>query len=100
MSSSTQEHLSRSRWATLPATAVSSLASSSIAALVVLLVLVSIFNLFTLLNPIEAHYDDAWYASRAWAVIHTGYAFGPLDQGVLTNFDGYWTYFWLADTWV
>lgn len=100
MSSSTQEHLSRSRWAALPATIVSSLASSSIAALVVLLTLLSIFNFLTLLHPIEAHYDDAWYASRAWAVIHTGYAFGPLDQGVLSNFDGYWTYFWLAATWV
>jgi len=100
MSSSTQEHISRSRWTTLPATAVSSLTSSSIVALVVVLALVSIFNFLTLLHPIEAHYDDAWYASRAWAVIHTGYAFGPLDQGVLSNFDGYWTYFWLAATWV
>jgi 4-amino-4-deoxy-L-arabinose transferase-like glycosyltransferase len=79
---------------------VSSLTSSSIVALVALLTVLSIFNLVTLLNPIEAHYDDAWYASRAWAVIHTGYAFGPLDQGVLSNFDGYWTYFWLAATWV
>jgi 4-amino-4-deoxy-L-arabinose transferase-like glycosyltransferase len=100
MSSSTQEHISRSRWTTLPAAAVSSLTSSSIVALAVVLALVSIFNFLTLLHPIEAHYDDAWYASRAWAVIHTGYAFGPLDQGVLTNFDGYWTYFWLAATWV
>jgi 4-amino-4-deoxy-L-arabinose transferase-like glycosyltransferase len=37
--------------------------------------------------------DEAWYANRAWAFIHTGRAFGTMDSGVLDKYDGYWTYF-------
>lgn len=40
--------------------------------------------------------DEAWFASRAWAFIHTGRAFGPLDAGVIDRFEGYWTFLpWL-----
>ena len=36
--------------------------------------------------------DEAWLASRAWAFMRTGLAFGPLDSGVADRFAGYWTY--------
>lgn len=35
--------------------------------------------------------DEAWLASRAWAFIQTGLAFGPLDSGLADRFPGYWT---------
>lgn len=100
MSTSTQQPLARPGWTTLSRPAISRLVFRPALALPVLLTLLAIPNLLTLLYPIRAHYDDAWYGSRAWAVIHTGYAFGALDKGVLTNFDGYWTYFWLAGSWI
>jgi hypothetical protein len=41
--------------------------------------------------------DEGWLASRAWAFIHTGRAFGPLDAGVFDRFQGYWTFYpWLS----
>jgi 4-amino-4-deoxy-L-arabinose transferase-like glycosyltransferase len=43
-----------------------------------------------------AFVDEGWFASRAWAFIHTGRAFGSLDAGVFDRFEGYWTFFpWL-----
>jgi hypothetical protein len=62
-------------------------------------VVVAIPHLLTLLNQIAPQYDDAWFASRAWAVIHTGWAYGPLDRGAFDAFEGHQTYFWLVGTW-
>jgi 4-amino-4-deoxy-L-arabinose transferase-like glycosyltransferase len=41
--------------------------------------------------------DEAWNASRAWAFLDTGRAFGTLDAGVFERYEGYWTLFpWLG----
>lgn len=54
-------------------------------------------NLCSLVRTPPPHVDDAWYGSRAWAFIHTGWPFGPLDAGVLDRFEGYWSYLpWLG----
>lgn len=42
--------------------------------------------------------DEAWFASRDWAFIHTGRNFGPLDAGILDRFSGYWTFLPLLPT--
>ena len=65
-----------------------------------LFAVVAIVHFVTLLNFIEPQHDDAWYVSRAWAVIHTGHAYGPLDFGVLNNYDGYWAYVWFIGSWI
>lgn len=40
--------------------------------------------------------DEAWYASRAWALRTHGIPSGSLDAGVIDRFPGYWTFFqWL-----
>jgi 4-amino-4-deoxy-L-arabinose transferase-like glycosyltransferase len=62
-----------------------------------LLVAAMALGLFSLMRTPPPFVDEAWYASRAWAFIHTGRAFGTLDAGVFDNYDGYWTYFpWLG----
>jgi 4-amino-4-deoxy-L-arabinose transferase-like glycosyltransferase len=67
---------------------------------VVTLSAVIVFHLVTLLRTPAPFVDDAWYASRAWALIQTGRAYGCLDAGVFERFAGYWTilpalYAWL-----
>ena len=62
--------------------------------------IVAAVNFVTLLRPIEPYFDDSWIASRAWAVMKTGYAFSALDAGVLDNYPGHWTYFWLFGHWI
>ena len=57
-------------------------------------------HLASLLRTPPPHVDEAWYAARAWALIHTGRAFGVLDQGVLDRFPGYWTFFPWLGTWL
>ncbi len=58
---------------------------------VLLLVGVTALNLFSLLRTPAPFVDDAWFASRAWALIHTGRAFSTLDMGVSSYFPGAWT---------
>jgi 4-amino-4-deoxy-L-arabinose transferase-like glycosyltransferase len=65
-----------------------------------LLLLVAIPHALTLLNVLRSDVDDSWYAARAWAVLQTGWAYSPLDQGVFNNYDGYWTYFGLVGNYI
>lgn len=56
-----------------------------------------VVHLATLLRTPEPFVDEAWFASRAWAFIDSGHAFGTLDSGVMEQFEGYWTFFpWLG----
>lgn len=67
------------------------------AALAVLFAAVTGFHLVSLLRTPAPFVDEAWYAARAWALLHTGRAFGTLDAGVFDRFDGHWTFFpWLG----
>lgn len=36
------------------------------------------------------HVDEAWLTSRAWAFIQTGHQMGPLDLGVVEQWNDYW----------
>src|SRR5690348_13651788 len=63
-------------------------------AVLLLFVLVGSVHFATLLHFIKPEHDDAWFVSRASALIKTGHAFGQLDVGVLNNFDGHSAYFW------
>lgn len=74
--------------------------SSSRLILLALAVCLFVFHLLTLARTPMPYQDDAWYASRAWAVTQTGYAYGPLDNGIFNTLDGYWTYTWLAGSWL
>ncbi len=56
-------------------------------------------GLFGLMRTPPPFVDEAWYASRAWALIQSGQAFGALDRGVFDNYEGYWTYYPLLGTW-
>jgi hypothetical protein len=56
-------------------------------------VTVAVVHLWTLLRYPNPFVAEAWYASRAWALINHGQAFGPLDSGVFDRYPGYWTYF-------
>ncbi len=65
--------------------------------LVALIAVVAIANLVVLVRIPPPFVDDAWYASRGWALIHTGRPFGTLDSGVFDRYQGYWTYIpWLG----
>lgn len=44
--------------------------------------------------------DESWLAGRAWGFIETNRAFGPLDQGVIDRFEGYWTFFPWLHVWI
>jgi 4-amino-4-deoxy-L-arabinose transferase-like glycosyltransferase len=72
------------------------LVSRPVVAVPALLLLVAIPHALTILNVLRADADDSWYAARAWAVIHTGWAYSPLDQGIFNHYEGYWTYFGLV----
>jgi len=64
--------------------------------LVFLFAAVATIHLWSLLRFPAPSVDEAWFASRAWAFLHTHRAFGALDAGVLDRFEGYWTLFpWL-----
>ncbi len=65
-----------------------------------LLFLLAIPHAITLLYLIGPDLDDSWYTSRAWAVTHTGWAYGALDQGVFNTLDGNWTYFGLVGNYI
>ena len=66
----------------------------------VLLFAVTILNLATLVRSPAPFVDDAWYANRAWALIHTGRPFGTLDAGVFDGYDGYWTFIPYFGAWI
>src|SRR5205823_14310562 len=68
-------------------------------ALAIFFAVVTGLGLFSLLRTPAPFVDEAWYASRAWSLIHTGRAFGTLDAGVFDKYDGYWTYFPFLGTW-
>jgi len=51
------------------------------------------FHFVTLVRVPPPFVDEAWFASHAWGLIHTGHPFGPLDAGVFELYPGYWTYF-------
>lgn len=68
-------------------------------ALVCLLVGVAGLNLLSLLRFPSPDVDEAWRASRAWALIRTGRAFGTLDAGVFDRYEGYWTFFPWLEIW-
>ncbi len=65
-----------------------------------LLVAIAALNLFSLLRTPAPFVDDAWFASRAWALIHTGRAFSTLDMGVSSYFPGAWTTIPWLGTWL
>lgn len=48
---------------------------------------------FSLLRFPPPFIDEAWYASHALGVLHTGRPLGPLHQGVFASIEGAWTYF-------
>jgi len=57
---------------------------------------VAALHLWSLLRFPAPFVDEAWFAARAWAFIHTGRPFSTLDAGVFDRFAGYWTFFpWL-----
>ncbi len=59
-------------------------------------VVVAAVHLFTLMRFPPVFVDEGWQASRAWALLHTGRAFGSLDPGVLKQFECYWAFYpWL-----
>ncbi len=68
-------------------------------ALAVVLSAVMGFHLFSLLRTPPPFVDEAWRASRAWSLIHTGRPFGTLEAGVFDRYDGYWTFFPWLETW-
>ncbi len=59
-----------------------------------------VFNAITLLRTPAPFVDDAWFASRAWALIHTGQPFSTLDSGVSEWFPGYWVCIPWLGTWL
>jgi len=65
-------------------------------AVALLIAAVTLVGLASLLRTPAPFIDEGWFASRAWAFIHTGQNFGSMDRGVFDRYDGYWTYFpWL-----
>ncbi len=64
----------------------------TLAALVAVLAL----HWWSLMRFPAPYVDEGWFASRAWGMLHSGRAFGPLDAGVFDRFAGYWVLFpWL-----
>jgi 4-amino-4-deoxy-L-arabinose transferase-like glycosyltransferase len=62
-----------------------------------LLVGFAVFHLLTLMRQPAPFVDEAWNANRAWALLHTGQAFGTLDAGVFDRYPDYGIYFpWLG----
>ena len=54
-------------------------------------------HLWSLTRTPAVFVDEGNYASEAWGLVQTGWAFGPVQSGVLNHFPGYWTYFpWLG----
>lgn len=70
------------------------------AALVVWLAVSTILHGATLLRYPSPFLDEANLGSSAWGVLHTGWAFGPLQAGVLSKLEGHWTYFPLLGSWL
>lgn len=66
--------------------------------LITLIVIVLFIHIFSLMRFPEPFVDEAWLASRAWGFLQTGKQVGPLDQGVITTFNGHWTLFPLLPT--
>ncbi len=50
---------------------------------------VFVFHLWALMRAPAPFVDEAWNASRAWALIQTGEVFGTFDRGVLDRFEGH-----------
>jgi 4-amino-4-deoxy-L-arabinose transferase-like glycosyltransferase len=69
-------------------------------ALLALLALSLGLHLWSLMRFPPPFVDEAWLASRAWSLIQTGQAFGPLDHGVFDRFEGYWTFFPWLPVWI
>jgi hypothetical protein len=60
----------------------------------------AVFILLTLTRYPAPFVDEANHASKAWGIIHSGYAWGPLDEGVFQHYDGYWTVFPYLANWL
>ncbi len=59
--------------------------------------LLAAIHLLSLLRIPAAFEDEGWYASRAWGLLHTGWAFGTVDSGVFEHYPHYERFFfWLG----
>ena len=58
------------------------------------------FHLLTLMRFPAPFVDEAWFAGRAWALIHSGHAFSTLDMGIIEELEGYWTFFPWLPAWI
>ena len=67
--------------------------------LAILLLVLAALGFVTLLRTPPPHVDEAYRASRAYALIRTGRAFGILEAGVYDRYEGYWTFFPFLETW-
>jgi 4-amino-4-deoxy-L-arabinose transferase-like glycosyltransferase len=65
-----------------------------------LLVAVLGFHVWSLPRIPDVFVDEGWFASRAWALLETGVAFGPLDTGVIDRFEGYGHFLPQVPTWL
>ena len=61
--------------------------------------IIAAVHFFSLLRTPAPFVDEGNFASEAVGLLRTGWAFGPVQSGVLNNFDGYWTYFPWLGTW-
>jgi 4-amino-4-deoxy-L-arabinose transferase-like glycosyltransferase len=68
--------------------------------LAALFIALTVLHLWSLMRFPPPFVDEAWQGSRAWALIHTGRAFGPLDVGVFDRFEGHWTFFPWLPAWI
>ena len=54
-------------------------------------------HLWSLLRFPQPFVDEGWYASRAWGLLHSGWAYGSVDEGGFENFPHYERFFfWLG----
>ncbi len=60
----------------------------------------AILHVWSLMRYPPPHGDEAWFISRAWAFLHSGRVFGPLDEGVIDRFPGYWTFLPWLPNWI
>ncbi len=82
------------------ATACNGATTKSRLGLLALFVVMMAVHLWSLMRfPLPSE-DEAWLGSRAWAFLHTGHPFGPLDAGVFDRFEGYWIFFPWLPSWL
>jgi hypothetical protein len=73
--------------------------SANIIVILTLLALATL-HIWSLMRYPPPHGDEAWFISRAWTSLHTGRVFGPLDEGVIDRFPGYWTFLPWLPNWI